>query len=359
LKFAGCYVLSDFPNVAWCGEMKRASHAKQNLANRHVGPILHYAALIAVSVYVVYFRINPTDADVDQSYQHCFLRCQSTGPLVRSCPLTVCGAMPSSRETGAGADGTFMNEKSASAAGAADPRWYLQVKRFPRGRWISAGKFQAKRPRPPNPRPQTQAKRDPLGLGQITEDALIEAQKAVSSLTTSEDESDESNGRRLAALALLSGGLVGFGLGRFSASDSDSPGAGPYPLFVGNLPLAVGECVRLKLFEPRYKWMCRELMLGPKPYYVGFVETPFPAAPGNYGVLCEMRDAEGRREIGENFDGTFDVSVCALSEFVLTRVYSEPVPSAGNRDFPPLKVGYVDFAPTSSSKIEIRITDDR
>lgn len=196
---------------------------------------------------------------------------------------------------------------------------------FPRGRRITAGRGQLARPKLAYP-------------AQNEGDAkLSPAQRARSS-------EDEPSGRRLAAVAAISG-LVGVAIGRWSES-VESTRVGPYPLFIQSADLAVGNCVSMRFFEPRYRWMCRQILAGPKPYYFGFV-TAGVVGPGSAGVLCEMLDVDGGTELSENFDGTFNVAACAVSEFTLVEVYAESVPSGPN--FPPLNFGYVDFCPRCNS----------
>jgi len=157
-----------------------------------------------------------------------------------------------------------------------------------------------------------------------------------------DDSEEEASGRRLAAVAVLSG-IVGLAIGR---GTGDSPQAGPYPLFVMEADISVGDIAPITFFEPRYRWMCRQLIADGEPYYFGFI-TSGVAAPGNVGLLCEMRDFGGKKFVSENFDGTFDVTFRAVSQFTLVEVYREQVPSGP--DFPPLSVGYVTFAQPSAT----------
>eukprot|EP00931_Biecheleriopsis_adriatica_P057128 TRINITY_DN33885_c0_g1_i1.p1 TRINITY_DN33885_c0_g1~~TRINITY_DN33885_c0_g1_i1.p1 ORF type:complete len:137 (+),score=11.40 TRINITY_DN33885_c0_g1_i1:74-484(+) len=129
-------------------------------------------------------------------------------------------------------------------------------------------------------------------------------------------------------------------------------GEGPYPLFVSRADLPVGYCLPLTFFEPRYRFMCRELLAAGKPYYFGWV-TSGRAAPGNIGVLCEMRDLSGGTEVSESFDGTFEVAVCAVSRFTLLEVSRVPVPSGPN--FPDLSVGYVSFTNPPQTTVNVII----
>lgn len=186
----------------------------------------------------------------------------------------------------------------------------LTVSSFPRGRRISAARWQASK----QPAPQR-----------------------------GDGSGDTLNGRRLAATAVISA-VAGFVIGKLT-DDSELRGDGPYPLFEMRSDISVGDLVVLNFFEPRYRWMCREIVAGPKPYYFGLITSGL-AAPGNIGVLCEMRNMYGGEEISESFDGTFRVAVLGVSEFKLVDVWTLQVPSGP--DFPSLSVGTVEFLPPSA-----------
>lgn len=107
-------------------------------------------------------------------------------------------------------------------------------------------------------------------------------------------------------------------------------GDGPYCLFVmPSYAMKIGCRVSLHLFEPRYRWMVRRTVAGPRPHVVGFVTNPTIHA----GALCEIVGHERCP------DGTFDVDLQCIGHFVVLEAWDEQVPNADR--MPPLKVGYL------------------
>lgn len=225
----------------------------------------------------------------------------------RHTSITACNAEPAAKENNDPMSYMELTQELRSTVGRGGQ---LTVSSFPRGRRISAARWQASRQ--PSPR-------------------------------KSDNGVDTWNGRRLAATAAISA-VAGFLIGTLT-DDSEVRGDGPYPLFVMRSGISVGDLVVLNFFEPRYRWMCREIVAGPKPYYFGLINSGL-AAPGNVGVLCEMRNIYGGEEISESFDGTFRVAVLGVSEFKLLDVWTLQVPSGP--DFPELSVGTVEFLPSST-----------
>lgn len=110
-------------------------------------------------------------------------------------------------------------------------------------------------------------------------------------------------------------------------------GEGPHSLFVmGSANFPVGEHTGLHFFEPRYRWMCRRIFDGPRPYLFGFV-TSGGNNIGATGSLCEVITYSA------NDDGTYDTMVCARRTFTVLERWTEQVP--GERRVPPLSVGYL------------------
>lgn len=113
-------------------------------------------------------------------------------------------------------------------------------------------------------------------------------------------------------------------------------GEGPVLLFAMFARLEVQTTMGLHFFEPRYRWMCRRVLLeappGTRPVF-GFVNQG-SLAPGSKGMLCEIL------EHTHNEDGTFDTLVKAQAHFTLLECWPEKVPNCPRA--PALPVGYVE-----------------
>eukprot|EP00747_Dinoflagellata_sp_TGD_P091293 gnl/TRDRNA2_/TRDRNA2_165004_c4_seq1.p1 gnl/TRDRNA2_/TRDRNA2_165004_c4~~gnl/TRDRNA2_/TRDRNA2_165004_c4_seq1.p1 ORF type:complete len:384 (-),score=35.15 gnl/TRDRNA2_/TRDRNA2_165004_c4_seq1:145-1203(-) len=144
-------------------------------------------------------------------------------------------------------------------------------------------------------------------------------------------------GRVAAANKLADGG--------FSGRLKVLGGHGPLPLFyMGHYPgLEMGQRLQLHFFEPRYRWMCRRLLLsevagwdseglydlmpecGSKPPIFGFVTDPAPRGHGALGTgasgfLMMISSHHWNR------DGTCDVGLVALQKFAVVEHSQEQVP---------------------------------
>lgn len=114
---------------------------------------------------------------------------------------------------------------------------------------------------------------------------------------------------------------------------------GPVMLFIMWADIVIGQVIELRLFEPRYRWMCERLLTSSVGCRIGFVTHGFlmHARTGACGYLCDVLAIARQRS------GDFTCRVRIGSFCKVAEAWAEEVPES--QEAAPLYTAYLDVVP--------------